>query len=89
MFFTVAYRDLYKTKVGIIQFGTSGSKSLLLLQSQFSEETPVNDPDARTFDVVADGELLPRKETFYKCQLVKVPEMNKTHHMIKVRETNK
>ena len=44
-----------------------------------------DDDNIQNFDMVADGNLLPFKTTYYQCQLFELPRLESKHHIIKVR----
>ncbi|CAK8671995.1 unnamed protein product [Clavelina lepadiformis] len=69
------------------RFNHRGTKSILLLgrKTRDKEQLLVQEaPDLQTFDIVNDGKSFETKSTYYKCRLLRLPDLKEKHHIIKI-----
>ncbi|CAL1540451.1 unnamed protein product [Lymnaea stagnalis] len=70
--------------IGFHGTGRYGTRSILMLDPPASEENSVKLPDdVITVDFLNRNFSVPGADTYYRCQVYKIPDLGQKHHMIR------
>ncbi|XP_078700100.1 DBH-like monooxygenase protein 1 [Branchiostoma floridae x Branchiostoma belcheri] len=62
---------------------TRGTKSIILLQ-KFTQDLDLQDSSLLTFELTAANVLIPSKDTTYLCNTMRLPVLDRKHHLVKI-----